>query len=288
MSGCEKTKENEPYNLNNSELFSTGQVITLLNENGASLTKAADFPIDLALCKVSGKMPQPYISGDTGIYYMFYIFDGYSETGKLAATARFYEYTDSDRSYSDYIIPGGIAGKNLYICQWSPELGSWAGVKNEIDREALDIALKERTSLSDILYKKAFDQKKVTLTGRGEFWEVRIPVEYIYNLRESEDGIPEQLFVSSNKTFVKYLGPESNVPVVYSMGWSHGSNESTLTYEKSEGSILDKEATDGFHKASSGNIADFNPETEESLIVTITWGSGETEEITCSLPETKE
>lgn len=213
---------------------------------------------------------------------MFYEYDGYSETGDLVKKGFSFEYPDCDTSFSNYIIPGGIAGKNLYICQWFPELGSWTDT-NEKDGETLDTVIQERTLIKNILYKKAFDQKVATLMGMGEFWEVKIPVEYVCNLRESENGIPEQLFDSSNKTFVKYLGTEKEIPAVYSMNWSRDHSELTLKYNKGEGSILNEEYKNGFYKASSGNITDFNPETDGEITVTITWGNGETEKITCSI-----
>ena len=279
LTACGKMKDS---NMNNSELLAIDNVIRLLNDNGAGLNKVNDFPVDLSLCTVSGKAPQPYISSESGIYYMFYEYDGYSETGDLVKKGLSFEYPECDKSFSDYIIPGDIAGKNLYICQWFPELGSWTDT-NEKDRETLDTVIKERTSIKNILYKKAFNEKVVTLTGIGQFWEVKIPIEYIYNLRESEKGIPEQLFDYSNETFVKYLGTEKEIPAVYSMNWSRDHSELTLTYDKGEGSILKEEDKNGFYKASSGNITDFNPETDGEITVTITWGNGETEKITCSI-----
>ncbi len=283
--GCEKMKDNITNNMNNSELLTTDNVIKLLNDNGAGLKKATDFPVDLSLCTVSGKMPQPYISSESGIYYMFYEYDGYGETGDLARESVFFEYPDCAKSFSNYIIPGGIVGKNLYICQWFPEFGSWKDGTNEIDRESFDIVIKEKTLIKNILYEKAFNKKEVTLMGKGELWEVKIPVGYIYNLRESEGGIPERLFISNSETYLKYLKPENELRDVTSLSWSYSSNVSTLTYDKGEGSILNKDAKNGFYKASSSTITDFNPEMDRYITVTITWGGGETEKITCSIPK---
>jgi len=283
LTGCEKMKVNVAEDMVNSELLSTDNVIKLLNDNGAGLKKATNFPVDLSLCKVSGKMPQPYISSESGIYYMFYEYGGYGETGNLARESVFYEYPDCAKSFSNYTIPGGIAGKNLYICQWFPELGSWADETKEVDRKTFDTVVKERALIKNILYERAFNKKEVILTGKGEFWEVKIPVEYIYNLRESESGIPERLFVSKSETFLKYLKLENELPDVTSMNWSYSNKESTLTYDKGEGSILNKDAKNGFYKASSSTITDFNPETDQYIAVTITWGNGETEKITCSI-----
>lgn len=284
LTGCENTEDNITDTMNNSELLTTDNVIKLLNDNGVRLKKATDFPVDLSLCQISGKMPQPYLSSESGIYYMFYEYDDYDDTGDLARGSVFFEYPDCAESYSDYIIPGGIAGKNLYICQWFAEFGSWKDVTNKVDREAFDTVIKERTLIKNILYEKAFNKKEATLTGKGEFWEVKIPVEYIYNLRKSEGGIPERLFASKGETYLKHFNSENELPDVTSMSWSYSNREKTLTYDKGEGSILNKDAENGFYKATSSTITDFNPETDNDITVTITWGDGETENITCSIP----
>lgn len=69
---CGKMKDS---NMNNSELLAIDNIIRLLDDNGAVLNKVNDFPVDLSLCTVSGKAPQPYINSESGVYYMFYEYD---------------------------------------------------------------------------------------------------------------------------------------------------------------------------------------------------------------------
>ena len=65
LTACGRMKDS---NMNNSELLAIDNVIRL-NDNGAGLNKVNDFPVDLSLCTVSGKAPQPYISSESGVYY---------------------------------------------------------------------------------------------------------------------------------------------------------------------------------------------------------------------------
>lgn len=280
--GCGGINESAD-SMNDTELLNTGDVVALLNKNGANLAKAADFPIDLSLCRVYDKEPQAYLSSEDGIYYMFYEYGGYGETDKLARERCFYEYPDSSKEFSDFILAGGIIGKNLYVCLWYPELDSWKEMSEE-ELAVYESVMQKRSNLAEVLKEKAFDKKTAVLTGEGSSWEVKIPVEYIYNQRKNEQGLTETVFLSRSETLVKYLGTEGSPPDVTAVGWSKKNANSTLSTD--EGSLLREEAKDGgYYRISLSNSNDFNPELNESIVFKITYGDGETEEITCTFTQ---
>lgn len=39
--------------------------------------------------------------------------------------------------------------------------------------------------------REAFNGKEAILTGKGNLWEVKIPINYFYNQRENKNGITE-------------------------------------------------------------------------------------------------
>ncbi len=279
--GCEEAESLTVGSLNEPELLKTEEVVKLLNMNGASITEATDFPINLSSCKISGKTPQPFISGETGVYYMFYEYEDYSETSELVNTGSFYEYPDCTKEYSDFLFPGSITGKNLYICLWCPELGPWTDGM-EIAREVYEPIMEERSRIVDILLEQAFNKKEAMLIGNGDSWEVVMPVEYIYNLSKNKDQAGKIIFLSSAKTFVKYLKSEKEIPKVTSICWFKSKNNNA-TMSTDEGSLLDREVGYGFYKASSNDPTRFNPERDKGLTVTITWDNGEKEEIACKV-----
>ncbi|MGI6731624.1 MAG: hypothetical protein ACOX5F_07005 [Anaerovoracaceae bacterium] len=277
LAGCSKTD-----NLNNVELLNTSDVVDLLGENGSILTKVTDFPLDLSLCKVFDEEPQPYLSSKTGVYYMFYEYEGYSEVGNLARQGAFYDYPESNKEFSDFVMPV-CTGKNLYVCLWYSERNFLGDTMNEDEKETFDSVMQERSELIGIITEKAFNKKTVTLTGKGDYWEVKMPVKYINNQRKNEKGITETVFYAKGETYLKYLKGE-DLPDVTSMSWSYRSTGSTTVVD--EGSILNNEMNDGFYRASGGIIRDFNPELDNNIIVKITWNNGKTEETTCTISQT--
>ena len=280
-SGCGSAHVDTDRNLNDVELLRTSNVLDLIGENGIILEKA-DFPVDLSLGKVYDKIPQAYSGSYPGVYYLFYEYDGYSETSDIKRDMfRFNQYPDVDKEFSQFIIPGGIIGKNLYISMWSSEFGSWEDGINEEDLDAFNNIMEERANIIQVLYEKAFNEKEAILTGKGNSWEVKIPINYFYNQRENKSGITETVFQSSGETHLKYLKSNEELPDVTSMSWSY--KNSVLSSTIDEGSILKDEVGGGFYKASPGFPSEYNPaDLDKGIIVKITWGNDETEEIICT------
>lgn len=280
--GCGKQDD-----FNNVEILSTEKVVELLKENGVMLTRSYNFPIDLSLCKIHGKKPKPYFSRQTGVYYMFYEYDGYFETSILNKQISFYEYPKCDEQFLDSLIPcAGSLGKNLYVCLWYPELDSLADDMNKIQLENYNCIIKEIMKLENILKEKCFDKKVATLTGQGDSWEVKIPINYVYNKRVNEEGITETVFYAMDETFVKYLNSQKELPDVKSFGWKKESELEIRTSE--ENSLLGEENEDKYYRVSShSSCFFFDPEAESNaIVVTITCRNGETEEIICSIEQT--
>jgi len=276
--GCEKENSLMVGSLNESELLKTEEVVKLLNLNGANLSKVSVFPIDLSLCKVYGLEPKPYLSIETGNYYMFYEYDGYGETSELVRRSVFFDYPDCAKEYSDYIFYHGVSGKNLYLCVWCPELGPWVD-GSQIDREVFEPFVKEYTLITEVLYEKTFDPKAAMLTGYGDSWEVVMPVEYIFNRMKAKEEAGKIVHSTNGQTYLKYLGPEKETPNVTSIGWIKSKNN-YATMSTDTGSLLENRAVNGFHRISSNNPG-FHPAKDEGITVTVTWGDGETEEIDC-------
>lgn len=281
--GCEEGKgiaanSSMVGSLNESELLKTEEVVKLLNLNGVNLSKADDFPIDLSLCKVYGMEPKPYLSSDTGNYYMFYEYDGYGETSELVRHSMFFDCQDCAKEYSDYIFYHSVSGKNLYLCVWCPEMGPWVDGRH-IEREVYEPFVQEYSLIAEILYEKTFDPKAAMLTGYGDSWEVVMPVEYIYNLRQAKEDAGKIVQSTKGQTYLKYLGPERETPNVTSISWIKSKN-SHASMSTDEGSLLEQETFNGFYRISSNNPG-YNPIQNNGVTVTITWGEGETEEIVC-------
>ena len=256
-SGCGSAHVDTDKNLNDEELLRTSDVIDLIGKNGI-LLKKADFPVDLSLGKAYDKTPQAYSGSYPGVYYLFYEYDGYSQTSDIQRDMfRFIQYPDVDKEFSQFIILGGIIGKNLYISMWSSEFGSWEDGINKEDLDAFNNIMKERANIVQVLYKKAFDEKEATLTGKGNFWEVKIPINYFYNQRENKSGMTETVFHSSGETHLKYLKSNEELPDVTSISWSY--KNSVLSSRVDKSSILNHEVGDGFYRASPGLPSEFNP-----------------------------
>jgi hypothetical protein len=279
---CGERSGFDAKNLNDAELLTTVDVVVLLNENGINLTKATDFPIDLSSCIISEKAPQSFVSGETGIYYLFYVFDGYNETSDLKSPSAFIDFSGPSKEFSDSLIPAGIVGKNLCLCQWDPKFGAWRQDRGTADQDLFDTIMEEKTQITDILWAKAFGKKTAAYLGQSESWEVKIPVKYINNVRTNESGVPEILFLSEGETHVKYLNSDEKTPVVTAMRWLMTGRESSITYEAGEGSILSEKVENGFYRAVRG-LGGCNPEQIKSITVTITSANGDTEEIICML-----
>ena len=211
---------------------------------------------------------------------MFYEYDGYGETSELVRHRVFFDYPDCAKEYSDYIFDRSVSGKNLYLCVWCPELGPWVDGR-QIDREVYEPFVREYALIAEILYEKAFDPKAVILTGYGDTWEIVMPVEYIYNLRQAKEDIGKTVFSIEGQTYIKYLGPEKETPNVTSISWIKSKN-SRAWMSTDDGSLLEKEAINGFHRISSNNPG-YNPVQNNGITVTVTWGDGETEEIVCEV-----
>ena len=288
--GCGATKS-PADTLNNKVLLHTKDVVALLGENGVALTKAIDFPVDLSSCKVKGATPQAYFDGKTGSYYLFYEYGGYSETSELVQKSRLYNYPGVfddlglAKSFSDALLPG-TAGKNLFVCLWYPEAASRQKGMTGIEGKTYERILSERAKTVEIIDEKAFNQKSVVLTGTGETWEVRMPVEYILNRQETKDDLTKTVFYSNGETELQYR-KGSAPPDVTSLKWSMG-NGTESTQNIDGGSLLTKKEADGFYRASSSEPSGFDPEEQKSILVTVTWGNGHTEEIICKfIPQVK-
>lgn len=266
-------------NLNDEELLNINRVVTLLNSNGLSLKSAMDFPIDLSLCKVYDKEPRPFKSTETGVYYMFYGFDGYNETSDLVKEGPFFEYPDCAEEYSKFVLPSGIAGKNIYISLWYPQFYSWTEGMNKEELKDSDALIKEVTKLREILVEQAFHKKTAILFGQSDNWQVAILIEYVYNQLENENGMSKTVFFSRGQTYVKYLKKTEKMPNLMSMKWGYGDRYSRLSVK--EGSLATKELWNDFYSISKSDPSSFNPELEKSLIVKITLENGKTETITC-------
>lgn len=279
--GCGKPHVGTNKNLNDVELLRTSDVVDLIAENGIFLEKAHS-PVDLSLCKVYDKVPQAYSGNYPGVYYLFYEYDGYSETSDIQRDMfRFTEYPDHDKEFSQFMVPGGIIGKNLYISMWYSEFLSWEDGLNKEELDAFNNIMEERANIVEVLYEKAFNRKETILTGQGNSWEVKIPINYFYNQRENKSGIIETVFHSNGETHLKYLKSDEELPDVTSMSWSY--KNSVLSSTVDEGSLLTREVGDGYYRVSPGLPSEFNPnDPDKNIIVKITWDNGETEEIICT------
>lgn len=281
--GCGKQEAFKDINFNDVELLSARNVVKLLKENDVPLTKVENFPIELSSCKIYDESPQPYLSNKTGVYYMFYEYDGYSESSDLVGKIPFYEYPDCEKEFSNSIIPGSsYIGKNLYICIWYPELNSLTEDSSKIKKEKFEDIIKEMSRVSKFLGEKCFDKRRVTLTGKSDNWDIKIPIDYIYNQRKNKNDINEVVFYSKSETLIKYLNKEKEEPNIKSISWYTTTSKESRCTEQND-SLLARKGEDGFYILSNG-LSNFNPKFESSIIVNIICRNGESEEITCKIP----
>ncbi|MDD3169028.1 MAG: hypothetical protein PHC91_06135 [Eubacteriales bacterium] len=276
--GCEAMKYISADSLNEQELLQAEEAAKLLNVNGASLMEASDFPVDVSLCRVNDKTPRVYSSNKTGLYYLFYAFDDYQEAD--SARYQILAGDDDPEMFWNSIFTYTLAGKNLCIYLWYPELGIQSEGCRTMEEEEFRFIEKEILLFKEILQNKAFNKKTVVLTGRGDSWEVVMPVEYIYNVRQAKEGAGDFFFDSRGQTYLKYIGDERKLPEVYEIQWKKPHGVTTMSTD--EGSLLGEKELYGFRKVST-NAPGFHPEQGDEITVTINWGRGQSEEIVCAI-----
>lgn len=274
--GCDGMKYISVDSMNETELLETEAVAKLLNGNGANLMGDSDFPVDISLCKIYDTTPNVYFSDSSGLYYLFYEFDDYRE----ADSARYQALTEEGypELFRNSVFSYTLAGKNLCIYLWYPEFRTQPEGVKTIEGEDFRRIEKEILLFKEILQNKAFNKKAGVLTGRGNSWEVVMPVEYIYNVRQAKEEAGKSFSASKGQTYLKYIGEERKLPEVYEIQWQKAHGLTTMFTD--EGSLLSERDLYGFRMISS-NAPGFHPLRDESITVTITWGSGETEKIVC-------
>ncbi|WP_027398174.1 hypothetical protein [Anaerovorax odorimutans] len=276
FSGCQSNEKIIMADMNKTEILNTEKVVKILNNNGMNLSKDNNFPIDLSLCKVYGKKPQPYLSSQTGAYYIFYEYDGYSETSILAKDAIFYEYPGCSDDFKKNIYPSNIVGKNIYVCLWYPDLDSWSDSSmSEEDNERFDLSIQEMIKLRQELNDKVFNKKKAVLTGYGNNWFVKIPVEFIYN----QNHLLDKVFLLNAQILLKPINFEET-PEVKSIKLVKNINDYSLM--STDGNFLRNKNEEGFYTTFWINETDFDPNNME-LKVTITCEDSKTGEILCKV-----
>lgn len=275
--GCDEMRYIPVDNMNETELLQTEEVAKLLNGNGASLMEASAFPVDLSLCRIYDKTPRAYFSSSTGLYYLFYEFDDYQEAdrAKHLVFTNLEEYPDE---FGAALFTYTIAGKNICIYLWYPAFSTPAEGVRSIKPEAYHLIEVEVIRFQETLSTKAFQAKTAILTGSGDSWEVVMPVEYIYNVMQAKEEAGKFYLATKGQTYLKYIGEDSEQPEVHEIRWQKAHGLTTMYTD--EGTLLGDHDLYGFRKISS-NAPGFHPIHDESITVTITWGSGETEEIVC-------
>ncbi len=275
--GCDEMRYIPVDNMNETELLQTEEVAKLLNGNGARLMEAPAFPVDLSLCRIYDKTPRAYFSSSTGLYYLFYEFDDYQE----AVRARHLVFTNLGEYPEEFeaaLLTYTLAGKNICIYLWYPAFSTPAEGIRTINSEAYRLIEEEVVRFQETLSIKAFQAKTAILTGSGNSWEIVMPVEYIYNTMQAKEDAGKLFFTSKGQTYLKYIGEDSELPEVHEIRWQKAHGLTTMFTD--EGTLLSDHDLYGFRMISS-NAPGFHPIQDESITVTITWGSGETEEIVC-------
>jgi|GEM_PF-2092696 len=269
--------------LNEKPLLKTKELVGLLKDEGVPLRKVKEFPLPLADCELEAVQPAVYQKKDGGAYYLFYEYTSYKETGTLKNQLGWSEFPGNSKEFSRAMI-SVTAGKNIVLCLWIEDADFFGEKKlSERDLAFYETIWAERTELIKVLQEKAFNMKKTEFRGSGEFWEAKIPVQYLFNTYENENSVSQIQSWATRETLLKYLGDEESAPSVYEIRWDKGGMGGSSM--NSTESLLRKKEKDGFYRITDSQNMDFNPYYDGTLFVTIIWGDGQSEKITCTRTE---